>query len=392
MRLQESLQLRSRSKPKKPQLDSVVDAVGGECKLLFDPSSISDQELAVRLDASGLSLVVPDHQVDKRDIVALRQEFQQLLQAREQLIECQEALSMRDHTLRQICDAMATFSNETDTTALFIESLGSDTKYAVFHHNEVVVNSGFTSQALHAGLVHLRVNNSHSIRVLDGELFAFRYSPYSLVVETTQPISEPIRHLMQLYIRELGHRERTECARQAREKVTEMEFLANHDPLTGLANRRLLLEVAEALLSKDSSDKDTHMALHLDLDGFKLVNDTYGHDVGDKLLVHVAERIIEESNAEDLVARVGGDEFVVVRPNIASKVDAEEFATRLVNVLGIPTVISGKRCQIGASIGIAWCSKSEDVVGKSVNEWMNDADGAMYESKNNGKSAYRVAC
>ena len=170
-----------------------------------------------------------------------------------------------------------------------------------------------------------------------------------------------------------------------------MEWLANHDPLTGLANRRLLTQFAESLVKQEPGAWERHANLHLDLDGFKLVNDTYGHEVGDELLKHVADRIKDECIVDDLIARTGGDEFVVLRPRVKRAEEVEALAARLISSIGLPTILSGKRCHIGVSIGISWWCANTDGTGKSVADWMREADEAMYEIKRNGKSACRVA-
>jgi diguanylate cyclase (GGDEF)-like protein len=125
--------------------------------------------------------------------------------------------------------------------------------------------------------------------------------------------------------------------------------------------------------------------LFLDLDGFKLVNDTLGRDIGDELLMAVAQRLKVQVRESDTVARVGGDEFVVLLDNPADLQEVERVATRLVAEVNAPTELRGHAVQVGVSIGIA----VHPTDGTSSTELLKSADMAMYAAKDAGKNSVR---
>ena len=155
-----------------------------------------------------------------------------------------------------------------------------------------------------------------------------------------------------------------------------MAALALHDPLTGLANRRLFIELLEADVARTQRNGLPLAVAFLDLDGFKNVNDTYGHDVGDLVLCEITRRLLTVVRGADTVARIGGDEFVIVyEPNDAN---AHNLTQRLDRALSEPIRISPTvvvRCP--ASIGIA----DTRTVGYNGVALLAAADEAMYEAK-----------
>jgi diguanylate cyclase (GGDEF)-like protein/PAS domain S-box-containing protein len=163
--------------------------------------------------------------------------------------------------------------------------------------------------------------------------------------------------------------------------------LATHDPLTDLCNRRLLADRLAQVLAQ-SKRRDTHCALlFIDLDRFKEVNDRHGHDIGDMLLVHVAQRITGCVRAEDTVARTGGDEFVVLLATTSSPGDAMAVAEKIRVLLHQPFNIGDLTLEIGCSIGVA--SYPEN--GRNEHELMSGADTAMYAAKAAGRGAVKPA-
>jgi len=172
-----------------------------------------------------------------------------------------------------------------------------------------------------------------------------------------------------------------------RKKAEELlEQLALTDSLTGLDNRYSLMKSLQHSLLRQHRENFTLAFLMLDLDGFKQINDNYGHPVGDTLLIEVAKKLKSNFRESDVIARVGGDEFSVILENISST----ESLTRLVNkVLAEfrePFVIDNKKFTIGVSIGIAVSSSiecsSEDII--------KQADAALYQVKNSGKGSYHL--
>ena len=167
----------------------------------------------------------------------------------------------------------------------------------------------------------------------------------------------------------------------------EMESLARHDPLTGLANRRLLVEHAEHAFASARRDNERLAVLFIDLDRFKPINDNLGHAVGDLLLKAVAERIRGVIRESDTPARIGGDEFVVLLEMIQDDVDAQTVAEKIRVALNQPFEIVGHgeehRIAVSACIGIAFYPED----GTDMIELSRHADEAMYRAKESGRNA-----
>nr|WP_255465832.1 sensor domain-containing diguanylate cyclase [Cellulomonas sp. APG4] len=154
----------------------------------------------------------------------------------------------------------------------------------------------------------------------------------------------------------------------------EMAELALHDPLTGLANRRMLEVLLGAALARVRRSGEPLVVAYLDLDHFKPVNDTHGHAFGDLVLVEVAERLRASLRDADVVARLGGDEFVVALETPAD--DASTVASRIEDALGEPMLVEGVRVTCGASVGWVLADGDEDVAAVVAR-----ADAAMYRVK-----------
>jgi diguanylate cyclase (GGDEF)-like protein/PAS domain S-box-containing protein len=164
----------------------------------------------------------------------------------------------------------------------------------------------------------------------------------------------------------------------------KMKFLANHDALTGLPSLRLCKDRVDMAIAGARRDK-THCALmFIDLDGFKAVNDTHGHETGDGVLKTVAERILSTIREVDTAARIGGDEFLVVAPGIGGPGDAAFLAERLVRAISADLEVDGAAATIGASIGIALYP----IHGETCDELMQQANQAMYGVKRKGKNNF----
>ena len=161
-------------------------------------------------------------------------------------------------------------------------------------------------------------------------------------------------------------------------KLTKrLEELATYDPLTRLLNRRAFIHKLNELKNSDFS------VMFLDLDGFKQVNDIYGHKAGDELLKIVSIRLINALRKEDIVARFGGDEFVVIIKGKKSKKDLEIIAKKLIEKISEPIVIDGITARVGTSIGIYIYNKKDP-----INKVLSFADAAMYKAKHSGKGKY----
>jgi diguanylate cyclase (GGDEF)-like protein len=163
------------------------------------------------------------------------------------------------------------------------------------------------------------------------------------------------------------------------------QAVALHDPLTGLPNRTLLLELIEhALLGRRRSGK--HVAiLFIDLDGFKKVNDSSGHKVGDDLLIAVGARITHMLRSGDTLARLSGDEFVIVCEGLDEEFQIDSIAERIVDAVSEPFDLDGTQVEVSASIGIAFAGNGND-----PEELLHQADTAMYQVKRKGGANHQV--
>lgn len=158
--------------------------------------------------------------------------------------------------------------------------------------------------------------------------------------------------------------------------------LALYDPLTGLANRAHFRERATFALNHARRHGQHLAVLFIDLDGFKLINDRHGHDVGDELLREVAQRMLAHVRSVDTVARVGGDEFVVVLSGLTSPTEHENVRTKLEHVLRRPHVVEGRRLRVGVSVGASVYPDH----GETLEELVAQADRSMYRTKRQARA------
>jgi len=161
--------------------------------------------------------------------------------------------------------------------------------------------------------------------------------------------------------------------------------LARRDPLTGLPNRVELRERLSVLLAEFQRTQAPFAVISLDLDHFKSVNDTMGHPMGDALLVKVAERLRSALRPSDILARMGGDEFMILQSDAAQPQAATALATRLVDLIGRTYIVSGQILNVGTSIGIALSPGD----GEDVDSLLKHADLALYRAKTDGKGVFR---
>ena len=160
----------------------------------------------------------------------------------------------------------------------------------------------------------------------------------------------------------------------------QLQQMASHDPLTGLCNRRALTERVEQAISRMRRSGAPLALLFIDLDGFKRVNDQYGHGVGDEVLCEVARRLLSITRQADVVARLGGDEFVLLVETEVCLASINVLCDRIMQTLAVPCGFSAGETLVGASIGIALCPPAVcDTV-----ELMRIADAAMYQAKRSG--------
>ncbi|NLD77305.1 MAG: EAL domain-containing protein [Acidimicrobiales bacterium] len=165
-----------------------------------------------------------------------------------------------------------------------------------------------------------------------------------------------------------------------------LEHQAVHDVLTGLPNRLLLMDRIEQALARGRDQEVDVAVLFIDLDNFKVINDSLGHSVGDRLLEGVAERFRANVRREDTVGRFGGDEFVVVCEGVGGEPGAIEVAETLAAVLAEPVEIDGTEVHVSASIGIAHAADGS----ADPQALIRDADSAMYRAKDQGRAGHAV--
>ena len=162
--------------------------------------------------------------------------------------------------------------------------------------------------------------------------------------------------------------------------------MAYHDPLTGLANRRLLTECVEKGVVEYRPNDAGGAILLIDLDGFKAVNDKYGHEAGDAVIKEVANRLQLITRESDIVSRIGGDEFVILtekfdNDDVLSNEKSSILAQKIINEVSKPITYEEYSLHVGASIGIRIYHSAHD----KFESLLREADIAMYESKKNGK-------
>ncbi|MBW3621875.1 MAG: EAL domain-containing protein [Armatimonadetes bacterium] len=161
---------------------------------------------------------------------------------------------------------------------------------------------------------------------------------------------------------------------------------AYHDPLTHLPNRTLFIQRLEESLRKDPLPSGFLAVMFIDLDGFKVINDSLGHSVGDDLLVEVSYRFLRSLRTDDTLARMGGDEFTILLENVQRVDEAVEVARRILRELGQPFLLDGREVHISASIGLTLAIPGT----ARTSDLLRKADIALYEAKKKGKSCYEI--
>jgi diguanylate cyclase (GGDEF)-like protein/PAS domain S-box-containing protein len=191
------------------------------------------------------------------------------------------------------------------------------------------------------------------------------------VVERTRELANTVQQL-QVEIEE-------------REKIAaELDFLANHDALTGLPSLRLCKDRLDQSLAEARRNRQTSAVMFLDLDGFKEINDRHGHEFGDLVLKATADRIKDEIRETDTVARIGGDEFVIILSSLPESNIADRIAASVIERIAQPVKIRSNEVTISASIGISLYPQN----GTTAEELIRSADKAMYRIKRQGKNGF----
>jgi diguanylate cyclase (GGDEF)-like protein len=172
--------------------------------------------------------------------------------------------------------------------------------------------------------------------------------------------------------------------RERKKIAAELDFLANHDALTGLPSLRLCKDRLEHSLAEARRKRQMSAVMFIDLDGFKAINDHHGHEFGDLVLKATADRIRAAIRETDTVARIGGDEFLVILSSLPETPIASRIADNLIRQIALPLRMGRTGVGVSASIGIALYPAD----GASAEELIRAADGAMYRIKHLGKNSF----
>jgi diguanylate cyclase (GGDEF)-like protein len=170
-------------------------------------------------------------------------------------------------------------------------------------------------------------------------------------------------------------------------EIEQLRYMANHDALTGLPTRRLAKEKTEDAIFLAERHSWKVAFIYIDLDDFKAVNDALGHDAGDELLKQVSQRFSKCLRKTDTLARIGGDEFLVLLTEVTTASDVRKVCENLISETSRPFTIDGQTCSIGASIGIALYPEH----GSNSSTVLKRADSAMYTAKQAGKNRMAMA-
>jgi len=207
----------------------------------------------------------------------------------------------------------------------------------------------------------------------DGEIYRFFIKPWN---------NYEIRTTVKAAIEKFNLEE------ELRQKEELIKHMAYHDTLTGLPNRLLLYDRLTKALEYSQRYSKMLSICFLDLDGFKTINDIFGHDTGDLLLKQVSERLKMSVRKSDTIARLGGDEFIIMLQDISDPEDAEITAGKIVNELAKSFVTGGQELSITVSVGVSLYPSD----GTDIETLMKKADTAMYNAKKAGKNNFRLYC
>jgi len=212
----------------------------------------------------------------------------------------------------------------------------------------------------------------HKLRALSAGAKDFISKPFDLMEARTR-----IHNMLEVRL----------LYKQVEQYSRALESLALHDALTGLPNRRLLFDRLALAIAHAHRNKSTMAVMVLDLDGFKQINDTLGHDAGDTLLRMVADRLVAAMRQEDTVARLGGDEFVIALWESNHADGVVRLVSKVIQAVSQPYRIQDRDVNITASVGVGIYPTH----GEEVETLMKSADLALYDAKRAGKNNYRIA-
>jgi diguanylate cyclase (GGDEF)-like protein/PAS domain S-box-containing protein len=264
-----------------------------------------------------------------------------------------------------------------DVNAAFCRLTGYEAE-AIIGENTRVLRSGHHDESFYQAMWHDIVGQGY----WSGEIWNKRKNdevfPAQLKVNAIRDSDGQVRSFVAL-MSDISH---------FKEHERQLEQLAHFDALTGLPNRLVLADRLQKEMAQARRRSEVLAVAFLDLDGFKAVNDQFGHDVGDQLLIIMSERMGQVLRESDTLVRIGGDEFVVLLPDVGDCDSCVPVIKRLLSVASSPIDIKGSRVQVSASIGVTFYPQEEDVDSEQL---LRQADQMMYDAKQGGKNRYKLA-
>ncbi len=284
--------------------------------------------------------------------------------------------------LQDFADSAADFYWEMDDQLRFTRVSG-EVRFLMGHEPEFII--GKTRQEVYAGQPIDRSEEFRRHLELIEQRKPFRDFVTSWRWEdgSMRYLSVSGRPLFDEQGRFLGYRGVSRDITESKRAEEHLRQQALHDQLTGLPNRNLILDRLEQLIARSKRGGQRVAVLFIDLDDFKKINDSLGHEAGDRLLLDVAERLQKGLRKSDSVGRLGGDEFIVLIPDLQRSRMVVDMANKLLGALQQPFVIDDREMRISASIGIAVFPED----GESPSELLRKADMAMYQVKAGGRNA-----
>jgi diguanylate cyclase (GGDEF)-like protein/PAS domain S-box-containing protein len=251
------------------------------------------------------------------------------------------------------------------------------------HHQSALLHHPFSDFIIHEDqdiyylyskqLLQIESNPISEVRMVKADQSLFWANLTTTIVRDTNNI--PQRRVV---VSDISERKKYEI---------QLQHIAQYDPLTSLPNRILLADRLDQAMAQTNRNKQPLALLYLDLDGFKSVNDTYGHEAGDQLLIALATSMKRSLREIDTIARIGGDEFVILLLNLNDIQSCVPMLNRILESTQKPVWIENQLLQVTASLGITFFPQSVDV---NADQLLRQADYAMYQAKTAGKNRYYV--
>lgn len=250
------------------------------------------------------------------------------------------------------------------------------TRDDAINSNPRLLNSGFQNEKFYEEMWQSLIQNGH----WSGEIYNRKKSgetyPEFLSITSVLNARNEVTHYVGIF---------SDISR-IKQHEKQLERIAHYDALTGIPNRMLLADRMKQGLAQAKRDKKLLAVCYMDLDGFKPINDSFGHEAGDLVLIEVAKRIAGVIRSGDTVARLGGDEFVILLLGIDSVSECTVTLTRVLDAINKPILAKGHKCTVSASMGVAVYPLDEE----DPDILLRHADQAMYSAKHSGKNRFHL--